>query len=47
VAELVDARDLKYVLTIVFIDKIRPTHVIEPIENDRKLLNLHNNWRCK
>jgi hypothetical protein len=46
VAELVDARDLKYVLAIVFINKIRPSYVVEPIENYRKLLDLHNNWRC-
>ena len=43
-AELVDARDLKYVLSFVFINKIRPASALEPIENYRKVVVLHNGF---
>jgi hypothetical protein len=44
VAELVDARDLKYVLSFVFVNKIRPALALKPIENDQKVVVLHNGF---
>jgi hypothetical protein len=47
VAELVDARDLKYFMALEIIKEFRPTLALKPIENDRKVVVLHNGFEEK